>query len=413
VATLDATYYSSSASYAADLVTQVGEVSVTNPEGDALPELVHASQFGTATSLTLKNRSSLVPLGAYVLNWDADYRTLMNLLVTVTNGYQLLQPGKTRFLLDFEYMKESSAMIVKQVRPLPLPSGTGAVVPFLINEPSEYCVFQGEYADVFANHRLKSQWTLRTRNLRLTDANLQQSFYANSQLDYLEPGTIFRLEGLPSGWPGAAYSISGNVAQDSWVLGTGADQRVYQLETTVIREVSEARSPLLTQADFSKLFSVTYATPMPKISPSGSITTTTQEQVRLVPWPVRTASSLLQTRNLSAGSIGIQTSFYWPENPHFAAGYTAPLVEWLETRITGLTSEPIVLRGYYSETYRPEHHNFGENFIFEPRLEEGISAGALAELGSADIQLLHCVRRASGAIEISALGFDGQFRRLP
>jgi hypothetical protein len=196
-------------------------------------------------------------------------------------------------------------------------------------------------------------------------------------------------------------------------LGTGADQRVYQLETTVIREVSEARSPLLTQADFSKLFSVTYATPMPKISPSGSITTTTQEQVRLVPWPVRTASSLLQTRNLSAGSIGIQTSFYWPENPHFAAGYTAPLVEWLETRITGLTSEPIVLRGYYSETYRPEHHNFGENFIFEPRLEEGISAGALAELGSADIQLLHCVRRASGAIEISALGFDGQFRRLP
>jgi Pyruvate phosphate dikinase, AMP/ATP-binding domain len=413
VATLDATYFSSTASYAADLVTQIGEVSVTNPEGDALPELVHASQFGAAASLTLKNRSSLVPLGAYVLNWDADYRALMNLLVTVTNGYRLLQPGKTRFLLDFEYKKESGAMIVKQVRPLPLPSGTGTVVPFLINEPSEYCVFQGEYADVFSNHRLKSQWTLRTRSLRLTDANLQQSFYANSQLDYVDSGTVSRLEGSPSGWPGAAYSISGNVAQDRWVLGTGADQRVFQLETSVIREVNEAKSPLFTQADFSKLFSVTYATPIPKISQSGSITTTTQERVRLVPWPMRTASSLLQSRNLSVGGIGIQTSFFWPEDPHLAAGYTAPLVEWVETRITGLTNEPIVLQGYYSQTYRPEHHNFGESFIFEPRLEEGISSEALAELISANIQLLHCVRRASGGIEISALGFDGQFRRLP
>jgi hypothetical protein len=413
VATLDATFHSSFASYAADLVTQVGEISVTNPEGDALPELVHASQIGSIASLTLKNRSSLIPIGAYVLNWDADYRALMNLLVTVTNGYRVLHPEKTRFLLDFEYKKESGAMIVKQVRPLPLPSGTGTVVPFLINEPSDYCVLQGEYADVFANHRLKSQWTLRTRSIRLTDANLQQSFYANSQLDYVEPGTISRLEGLPSGWPGAAYSISGNLAQDSWVLGTGADQRVYRLETTVIRGVNEATSPLLTQADFSKFFSVTYASPMPTINQSGIITTTTQERVRLVPWPVRTPSSQLQTRNFAAGSINIQVSFYWPENPHFGAGYTAPLVEWVETRITGLTSQPIVLHGYYSQTYRPEHHNFGESFIFEPRLEEGISSQTLAELISANIQLIHCVQRVSGTTEVSVLGFDRQFRRLP
>jgi hypothetical protein len=127
---------------------------------------------------------------------------------------------------------------------------------------------------------------------------------------------------------------------------------------------------------------------------------------------MRTPSSLLQTRNFPAGSINIQTSFYWPENPQLAAGYTAPLVEWVETQITGLTSEPIVLHGYYSQTYRPEHHNFGESFIFEPRLEEGISPETLAELAAANVQLLHCVVRSGGVVEVSALGFDQQFRRL-
>jgi hypothetical protein len=412
VATMEARITSSFSHYDADLVTQVGEISVTNPEGDALPELIQASQFSGAASLTVRNRSSLVPLGAYVLTWDADYRALMNLLVTVTNGYKLLQPTKTQFLLDFEYKKESGLMEVKQVRPLPLVSTAGKVVPFLLNEPIEYCVFQGEFGDVLANHRLKSQWTLRTKSMRLTDANLQQSFYMNSRLDYLGAGTISRLEGPPSGWPGAAYSISGDLARDTWVLGTGADQRTFRLESMVIREVNGAKIPLVTNADFSKVFSVTYATPMQKVNPSGIVVTTTEDRVLLAPWPVRTASSLLQTRNLSSGGIGIQTSFYWPEFPQAAGGYTAPLVEWVETSIMGLTSEPIVLHGYYSQTYRPEHHNFGEHFIFEPRLEEGVSSETLAELAAANIQLIQCDRRAFG-VELWALGFDRQFRRLP
>src|SRR4030095_16060810 len=112
------------------------------------------------------------------------------------------------FLLDFEYKKESGAMVVKQVRPLPIPSTAGKGVAFLLNAPVEYCVFQGEYGDVFANHRLKSQWTLRTKSMRLTDANLQQSFYANSRLDYVAAGTISRLEGPPSRRPGGTELVT-------------------------------------------------------------------------------------------------------------------------------------------------------------------------------------------------------------
>jgi hypothetical protein len=303
-------------------------------------------------------------------------------------------------------------MVVKQVRPLPLPTGTGVVVPFLVNEATDYCVFQGEYGDVFGNHRLKSQWKLRTRNLRLTDADLQQSVYANSQLDYINGATIDHLAGPPNDGPSAIYSIAGNVARDSWAIGEGNDRRTFQLETTLIRQVAEGANPVLTSADFAKQLIVNYAAPQPTLTQSGTVTTTTQEHARLVPWPVRTPGCLLQNRTLSNGAgVTVQTSFYWPEDPHLAAGYTAPLVEWVETRITGLTSAPIVLHGYYSQTYRPEHHNFGENFIFEPRLEEGMPAATLAELAAANIQFICCIRRAVTP-EIWALGYDKKLRRL-
>ena len=86
------------------------------------------------------------------------------------------------------------------------------------------------------------------------------------------------------------------------------------------------------------------------------------------------AGDTLQTRTLSDKDKGVSitTSFYWPPHPTGpVAGYTAPLSRWDKTVIEGLTSEPIVLRGYYSQTYLPGHHNFWESFIFEPRLEEG------------------------------------------
>jgi hypothetical protein len=416
VATMDATLRPTFDRYSAELATQLGEVSVTNPDGGALPEFMRADKFSGEPSFTLVNHSSLLPLGSHVLKWDADYRSLMSLLVNVTNAYRLFHPGRIRFLLDFEYKKEGGAMVVKQVRPLPLPSTAGQVTPFLIDAAGpDWVVFQGEYGDVFANHRLKSEWNLRTRNLRLTDAELQQSFYASSQLEYIDANTIQRLTGPPSSWPEAAWSIAGNLARDIWATGTGKTRRVFQLETNLVRQVPDGANPLLTHADFSKYFSVTYATPVPKLTQSGSeVIAATSETVRLVPRPVKTAGALLQSRSLSNSSgITVQTSFYWPEPPGLAAGYTAPLVEWVETRITGITSEPIILKGYYSQTYRPAHHNFGEDFLFEPGLEAGIPPAVLAELAAANIQALCCVVRAPGSGEVWVLSHDNELRRLP
>ena len=108
-------------------------------------------------------------------------------------------------------------MVVKQVRPIPLPPSSGTVVPFLINEPLTFTVFQGEYGSVFGNHRFKSRWALQTRSVRLTDPAVQQSLYADARLDYVEDGTITTLTGPLSSWPNAAYPYAGTSARDTVV----------------------------------------------------------------------------------------------------------------------------------------------------------------------------------------------------
>jgi hypothetical protein len=59
--------------------------------------------------------------------------------------------------------------------------------------------------------------------------------------------------------------------------------------------------------------------------------------------------------------------------------------------ITGLTQDPIVLSGEFSQSYRPGHHNFYEHFVFEPRLEAGVPLATLAELEAQGIHLIHAV----------------------
>ena len=69
-----------------------------------------------------------------------------------------------------------------------------------------------------------------------------------------------------------------------------------------------------------------------------------------------------------------------------------------------------MLRGYFSQTYRPGHHNFAEEFLFEPRLEEGISPEILAELEAQDIRLIHVYWDGGTQDRISVIGANNQMR---
>jgi hypothetical protein len=115
-------------------------------------------------TLTLTNYSNLVPLGSTGLTWDSEYKSLADLVVAAGNAFAAAT-GKSTYLLDFEYKKVApdGKLLVKQVRELPRPSTVANITPFLLNDPVEYCTFQGEYGNVFANHRLKARWLVQTR----------------------------------------------------------------------------------------------------------------------------------------------------------------------------------------------------------------------------------------------------------
>jgi hypothetical protein len=173
--------------------------------------------------------------------------------------------------------------------------------------------------------------------------------------------------------------------------------------------------PLVTQRDFSLRLTAAYARGVP-IMGFPTLTNTRNEFVTMTPISAPNVRSLLQNRVITnRAGVKIETSFYWPEPPSGpTAGYTAPLVEWVETRVTGLTKQPIVLRGFYSQTYHPGHHNFWENFLFEPRLEPGISVAQLEELRLADVQsILAVTPRGQSPDTVYVLGPDGKLRSLP
>jgi len=398
------------------LVTQAGAVSVANPQDGSIPEevSVYVSSFGTY--LTLVCPSNLVPLGGKVMEWEDDYRELSQLLVTAADEFGQVT-GKTEYILDFEYKKVAAGgaalpaggLVVKQIREIPQPNDTPSITPFLINEAVQYCTFQGEFGDVFANHRLKSRWMLETKSLWLRGDNLKDSFYTTATLKYTASGRIRSLSGTPSLWPFAKHSFDGTDVLDGWFMHHLPNPRTCELHTNnVPTQVTPAENAMLTLLDLGGLgLRVEYDRPVPSWDWEGPRTTTTDE-IYLCPCPEPQAGDILKERNFydEVNDVNITTSFYWPPRPGGIIIYTAPLVRWVETVIDGYTTEPVVLHGWYSQTYRPEHHNIGEHFLFEPRLEPGISQHILDELRAQDIRLIHVYPGTTGGYDILPYGFE-------
>jgi hypothetical protein len=143
--------------------------------------------------------------------------------------------------------------------------------------------------------------------------------------------------------------------------------------------------------------------------------TTKNDTVKLVsghPSDPAQEGSMLQTRSFSEGGVSIETRFYWPPYPKGpTAGYTSPLEKWVQTIITGLTAEPIILKGYFSQTYRPGHHNFWEDFVFEPILDEELDSSKISELQKRNIRQILLFTDPwgqSGTIKI--IGLNGKLR---
>jgi hypothetical protein len=368
---------------------------------------VHLEWFGDSLWPRLAKYSSLVPLGAHVLDWDFEYRQFYGHFSKINDAFRAYYPGKTEYTLDYEYKKDRNlVLVVKQVREIPPDSADEPQTMFLVNEPTDLVVAQAEYGDVFANHRLKSQLRLESPSMWLVNSNLVNGLYSTGAFEYLQDGARQTLSGEVASWPGAAHSPDGSL--QSWVTGPATNNRAWRLRTDV-RTNTLPREPLVVfPSDFRRELEVIYAHPVPTITWEGEVTVT-NETVLLESRRELTPGSILVERSFGTPAKGIETSYYWPEPPRGAvAGYTAPLVKFVETRIAGLTSSPVVLTNYFSQTYRPGHHNFTEFFILEPGLEPGLPEATHAELRANNVQLIYWQVGFEDSARI--LGLDGKFR---
>jgi len=415
VATLTWESLGGSVSLVGKLVSQVGAESITNPDSATRPAVGEFYQSWGSMSLALRQSSSRVPLGSHVMPWETDYRRLVGLLDAVARQYAKLNPTKPRFALDFEYKRVEPGMLeLKQVRPLPLvDAGAQPIIPFLMPTEATLVVEEGEYSSVFAKHRLKCRLRVATEARRLTTEGLATPPFRAVTWDASHLGAEWVLTNGFTQWPGFRHSLSGDQTVDSWTVGSGSQRRRLSLGVGWLRSVTAPAAAWVTLLDGALTLEATYDSAQPNLGWEGP-GTTLSESVRLVPWRPVTQDALLQRRLLThTNALRVETRFYWPPEPTgITAGYTAPNLGFVETILSGLTREPLVLTHSASQTYSPGHHNFSETFLFEPGLDPTVPATQLKELQDAGVRQLIAETGFTDAVQWWVVSPSGELRRL-
>ena len=382
--------------WSANIVSQKGAVSVTNPPADAMPEEVRIDSSPLRGPFPmLINRSSLVPLRENtVLDWEQEYIKLYELLSAAAERYCSVT-GKDNPVLDFEFKKTApdGKLIVKQIREIPQHGTTEYATPFLLGESRTYGTLQGRGSNVFTDHRMKSRWTLMPKNLWLSEDNLQQCIYAEARIEYVAGRQIRQISAELPLLPDAEHTYQEPqneweryVVTDAWRLPEPCSPRIYRLRTEPVFQ-SGLPDPVVTPDDLRLGIEVEYAAPVLLDESNRTIT----EKVTLYqPWEP-TEQDFLEVCSFDDPSTGLSlnTEFYvrWS-----MMGQTPTSVQFEQTRIEGLTTEPIVLTGYYSQSVGGGAHLCPKNFLFEPALEPGISQTILEELSLLQMKL--CAKRS-------------------
>jgi len=404
--------------------SQVGALSVANPDPGVLPEVTRVRNAAQISSVRVMQPSSELPLGARVLADDAEYLALADLFEAVRLALVSLFPGEP-LRLDYEYKKVADeGLVVKQVRRVPASSREPTVTPFLVDDgPLRRCTFQGEYADVFANHRLKARWTFAVEDRWLDESGLATRFYDEVSFETVIAGEVVTRSSddwsepshaLGDGW-GELYV---QTVDGGGLVGFGG---TLALATQLVTLHTEDEGPIQPLSGLEWFARAEWDEPQLSViwGDEGQeiVRQATSDEVRLTECPDDVpvdSSELLQTRSfVGAGAnagVSVTTEYYWPPAPTGATGgYTAPLRRWKSTTITGLTSAPLELTGWFAQTYRPEHHNFSEHFLFEPRLDPGIGEAAADELEALGVVYIYATGTpwSSGDATVVLLDGDG------
>lgn len=431
-------FYSGEGWISTTMVSQVGAESVTNPSGETLPEIVNLyhvqGQAPSSRPPRATQRSSLLLLGDALVMEGEDYRALGELFRPIWIAYERAFPQNAPFTLEFEFKKLTDGrLVVKQVREVPQTPGQEASAAALLNTDVPFRVFQGYDGSLFGNHRLKSLWQLHEKNRWIDPLAPSSSLMDAVELEYPSGGRLLTRTGSLNSWPGAAFEVEPGVAsphgepahitKDRWTDFSEGGPTTYELQIRVPAHQHYRHDPIYSLEDWRIEWHATYQSPLVDFDLSDfgpsfdGITSTTSEFAILVkgtpndPLPVGAKPS--RHHSTSPGGVAIETAYHL-DTVGTGPLETASLRRWVGTTISGLTTLPIRLQGYYSQTYRAGRHNEREWFLYEPGLEEDIDSGVLTQLKASNIRMIFFYRDYDDPERdlIKAIGFDGSVRPL-
>ena len=417
-----------------ELVTQVGAQSVTNPEDSSIPETVGVSFYRPSSgnpsrSLRFEARSSLLQVGKdHVMNWQRDYVNLHRQIERLTPLFARHASNRSQYTLDIEYKKVAPGqLIIKQIRELPQPVTLTQPTPILAGGQTQLRLFQGEArgsGGVFAYHRLKSQWGLKSSSRVLDSVGQEESLMVDVTWHRIRGGNLESLSSGITNWDHYVFRRGSRnntpTLVDRWTEQMDGEEIRYEWNTLIPRWLPDRYSPLIFADELDIYFKATYETSRLNLNINaftGEMSTTQilEEEIKLEgfdPNEPLDERDLLQSRSVkSKEDRSIEIQFYWPAPPPGpTAGYTAPLKQWKETIIQGLTLEPIVLTSWYAQTYAPGHHNFWEEFIFEPAQEESLPESQRQALEAADIRQIYVFDERGRSNQGVIIGSSGEPR---
>jgi hypothetical protein len=406
------------------LVSQPGAASVANPDGSGTPEEIAYSQFQNSVPVLWRLQgSSLLRLGEYVMQWDSDYLQLAGLIFQAVQGYAAIVTNKPALRLDLEFKKVSPGVLeVKQIREVPQLTVTN-IAPFVLNNPVTLGNWHGYYDDIFMAHILKSRWTLRHPNIQFTETNVAGSFYTEVTIEHLNGTNVQTLTGQLSSFPNASHTVlhlPGDFSvrtRDRWTMPTADAMADFELDTTFLEQATSELPFLAITRNLGETPSalelrVNFRQPVLRNTFPAYTTNVTTRLYALRP---ETDADYLKEITLTATGQGtnilIHTS-YWLPYEASTDDCRCPLIRFAESRIEGFTSEPLVLRGYWSQTFNDVHHYQSQEFIFEPRLDPGVTSQQRQELVAADIARIYIHRNGFLEPFLVLVGFDGTLRRF-
>jgi hypothetical protein len=170
---------------------------------------------------------------------------------------------------------------------------------------------------------------------------------------------------------------------DTWRLEDFNNPRTYRLRTEPLYQ-NIVTDPIVTPDDLRIGLEVEYEMP---VLIDDVNTTLTEETTLYQSWEPA-EQDFMDTCSFDDPNTGVSITV-----EHYVRwsmmGGTPTSVQFEQTRIEGLTTEPIVLTGFFSQSVGGGSHLCPKYFLFEPALEPGISQTILDELKVKNVKYIY------------------------